>query len=248
MYRRVARPLGPAVVAFGLLSMSGACEGAAAQADAPNPNQGLRAQLSDDLQPLTLAGIVFDASTGAPLQAAQVYLEDTDVGALSNQNGAFRLTAPNAGVFQLRIDLIGYRSETLAVEIDDSGGAVLQAGLTFSPIPLCGLMVCAAPGCPTGAIRTQIRDLATGSAPDVPVRLEARSAFDTLSVMSEPAGGDSLSLDLSFREPLGAMGPFELVVTSPEHVPWRIDDLWLEEQPCGWPASGLLFVWLVGRR
>ena len=56
----------------------------------------------------TLAGTVTDRSTNAPVPAAQVQIVGTTRGALSGDDGKFRIPAVSAGPIQLRVTRIGY--------------------------------------------------------------------------------------------------------------------------------------------
>jgi TonB-linked SusC/RagA family outer membrane protein len=73
----------------------------------------------------TLVGTVRDAASQRPLEAAQVYIEGTGIGALSNAAGRFLLLNVPAGEVTLRAELVGYRagSQVLTVVAGESTAA-----------------------------------------------------------------------------------------------------------------------------
>jgi hypothetical protein len=99
----------------------------ASEAEAAPPSPG--AAISDDAAPQAappaaitaeprdpvVRGRVIDAQSGQPIQAAQVYIADLDVGVLTLQDGSFRLPLleqdVDEGPLTLTVQRIGYRTE-----------------------------------------------------------------------------------------------------------------------------------------
>ncbi len=75
----------------------------------------------------TVAGQVVDASSNRPLADAQVSVPGSGVGTLTNAAGRFLLLNVPAGEIEIRVDLIGYESQSQTLTV--SGGA--SASATF---------------------------------------------------------------------------------------------------------------------
>jgi hypothetical protein len=93
----------------------------------------------------TVTGEVVDAGSLSPLRGAFVSLLDQDhrqlVGALTDQEGQFRLRAPGSGRYVLRASRLGYESvATLSIQLDESG-VVHRFELPRLPIELPDLVV-----------------------------------------------------------------------------------------------------------
>ena len=61
-----------------------------------------------------IVGTVRDAETGRPLESAQVFIEGTGVGALTNAAGRFLLVNVPFGDVSVRAELVGYRTSSQA--------------------------------------------------------------------------------------------------------------------------------------
>lgn len=88
----------------------------------------------------TVAGMVTD-STGAPLAGAAIEVEALFRGAITDENGAYRLTSMPAGTHTLRVRLLGY--QTARRDVTVGAGAVVEANFTLqiTPIPLAPVEV-----------------------------------------------------------------------------------------------------------
>ena len=62
-----------------------------------------------------IIGRVLDAETGAPLAYANVWVEDTDSGAISNRDGGFRLEAPSGAALTLVVSYLNYENASLTL-------------------------------------------------------------------------------------------------------------------------------------
>ena len=65
----------------------------------------------------TLAGVVLDADTGAPLAAANVALPDLNRGAVTDAEGRFFLNAVPIGTHVLRASTVGYEEARQTAEV-----------------------------------------------------------------------------------------------------------------------------------
>ncbi len=57
-----------------------------------------------------ISGLIKDKSDSAPLPGANVYLENTSFGSASDESGRFTLINIPPGKYNLKIDMIGYKS------------------------------------------------------------------------------------------------------------------------------------------
>jgi hypothetical protein len=60
----------------------------------------------------TVTGSVTAASTGQPINGAQISIEGTRLGSLSNANGRYLITRIPAGTYTLQVVHVGYLTET----------------------------------------------------------------------------------------------------------------------------------------
>lgn len=88
-----------------------------------------------------VAGTVRDAASGEPLAGAQVALPDAGVGAVTEDDGTFRVSDVRAGRQELRIESLGYESVTARVEVGPEGRANVEALLVPTAIAVAALEV-----------------------------------------------------------------------------------------------------------
>ncbi|HEX6068949.1 MAG TPA: TonB-dependent receptor [Longimicrobiaceae bacterium] len=81
-------------------------------------------------------GRVVDAETSAPLGGVQVVVRGTQIGTVTNSNGEYSLTPPQAGA-TLVFSMIGYSAREVAI----GGRPVVDISLTPSAVSLEGLVV-----------------------------------------------------------------------------------------------------------
>ncbi len=77
----------------------------------------------------TLVGTVTDAASQRPLEAAQVYIPGTGIGALTNAAGRFLLLNVPAGEYTLTAELVGYRSGEQTVTVGAGQSVQIDIGL-----------------------------------------------------------------------------------------------------------------------
>ena len=130
----------------------------------------------------TLVGTVRDAASQRPLEAVQVYIGGTGIGALTNSAGRFLLLNVPAGQHSLVAELVGYRAGASTVTVGAGQSVVSDFGLEQTAISLDQIVV-------TGAgIATEKRKLGNTIA-----TLDARSL--------ENAPINSFSQMIAAREP-----------------------------------------------
>ncbi|MGZ8412715.1 MAG: SusC/RagA family TonB-linked outer membrane protein [Gemmatirosa sp.] len=86
-------------------------------------------------------GRVTEASTGRPLEAVQIQLVGTTLGALTNATGAFRMTGVPARAVQLRTRFIGFAPQTRAVTVVAGQTARVTFELSTSALQLDQVVV-----------------------------------------------------------------------------------------------------------
>ena len=83
-----------------------------------------------------ISGEIFDKSTQDPIMQATVQLLKKDstfiIGAISNEDGLFTITAPDNGDYLLKISSIGYKSLVRKIKVVD------DKNLSMGKIPMTG--------------------------------------------------------------------------------------------------------------
>ncbi len=141
---------------------------------------------------------VTDASTMRPLAGAQVVVEGTTRGGLTDAQGTFLILNVPAGERTVRVELIGYRSASQQVNVTSGGTATIELSLTQSAIGLDEIVVTGVAGSSTkraiGNTVAQIRAAEiVDAAPinNVQQLLNARTPGLTLMASSGQAGASS---------------------------------------------------------
>jgi TonB-dependent SusC/RagA subfamily outer membrane receptor len=89
----------------------------------------------------TVTGSVTAANTGQPINGAQVSIEGTRLGSLSNANGRYLITRVPAGTYTVQVVHVGYLTETQAVTVTADGTAVVDFDLEISAVNLDEIVV-----------------------------------------------------------------------------------------------------------
>ncbi len=88
-----------------------------------------------------VTGTVTNARTGDPVETAQVYIPGTRIGTLTGQDGTFTLIVVPAGEYEIRVEIIGYRTQSEVVSVGAGETQVLEFALTPSVLRLQELVV-----------------------------------------------------------------------------------------------------------
>ncbi|MFQ5538709.1 MAG: SusC/RagA family TonB-linked outer membrane protein, partial [Gemmatimonadota bacterium] len=91
----------------------------------------------------TITGTVTDVASGQPLSGAQIVIEGTNYGGLSNQSGRYLIPNVPAGEHRVRAILIGYGPEVQDVMVTAGETSVADFRLALSAISLDQLVVTA---------------------------------------------------------------------------------------------------------
>lgn len=192
--------------------------------------------------PGTIGGTVSRRDNGKPVRYAQVFLEGTRVGALTNSLGRFRFVAPAEGRFTIVSQLIGYGEERREIQVASDSGLVVHIDLTERVTPLCGLYVCAREYC--GSVRVIVRDALTGRAPDGPLVLRAQQDTTIHWDFADPRRNQPHVWMSTAHGP----GSYDIEVAAPGYATWRRSDVVVPHDPCGLHLSEILQAWLLPLR
>jgi hypothetical protein len=103
----------------------------------------------------TVQGTVTDAATARPLPGAQVLVQGTQIGTLTNAQGRFQLVNVPAGAQTVRVELVGYTPGVRTVTVTAGQAATVNVTMEQTAIALQEIVVTTALG-----IERQSRELA----------------------------------------------------------------------------------------
>ena len=89
----------------------------------------------------TVTGRVTDGRTGAPIEAAQIFLPGLNLGALSGANGRFLIVGVPVGTHQLRAERLGFAAHTQHVNVAAGQPVATDIGLSQQAIGLDEIVV-----------------------------------------------------------------------------------------------------------
>lgn len=88
---------------------------------------------------LTITGIVCDQLTGLPLEQTQITVDALGLSAVTDAAGRFTLRTVPPGVWQIRVERMGYKTATLSnIQTHEGFEPSLAIRLTPAPLPLAG--------------------------------------------------------------------------------------------------------------
>jgi TonB-dependent starch-binding outer membrane protein SusC len=88
-----------------------------------------------------ITGVVRSAETQRPLGGAQVFIQGTRIGALSNQEGRYLITGVPAGTHEVRVTIIGYAATGQTVTVAAGQMATADFSVKETAVALEGLVV-----------------------------------------------------------------------------------------------------------
>ena len=89
----------------------------------------------------TITGTVTDAASGEKLEAVQVHIPSLKLGAVSDEHGRFTIQNVPVGTYQLKADLIGYASATVAVTVTGEQTTTVALQMALSALYLDEVVV-----------------------------------------------------------------------------------------------------------
>lgn len=156
----------------------------------------------------TVSGRITDAMSGQPLSSAQITVDGTGVGGLSNGQGNFLLLNVPAGQQTLRLVLIGYSPEQQVVDVQAGGTVVVNFALTATALEMDEIIVTGT-GRPTERRRLSAEvsvvgadEIEVAAASNVTELLQGRVPGAQINAVSSQPGTAGL---MSFRGPSSAI-------------------------------------------
>ena len=156
----------------------------------------------------TVQGQIVDETTGQPLPSAQVSVEGTGLGGLSNQQGRFLILNVPAGQQTVRAVLIGYGPQESTVNVQAGQTAVVEFRLGATALEMEEIVVTGT-GRPTERRRLSAEvavvgadDIAGSAATNVTELLQGRVPGAQINAVSGSPGTAGL---MSFRGPSSAI-------------------------------------------
>jgi TonB-dependent SusC/RagA subfamily outer membrane receptor len=89
----------------------------------------------------TITGVVLDAASQRPLSSAQVFIQGSGLGGLTNAVGRFLILNVPVGVHTLRAELIGYTGLSQQVTVTEGGSATIDFRLAEQALGLDEIVV-----------------------------------------------------------------------------------------------------------
>jgi len=89
----------------------------------------------------SLTGLVTDAASGRPLSSAQVFIDGTGLGGLTNASGRYLIVNVPAGQHTLRATLIGFNNVDQMVTVSDGQATSSDFAMTQAALALDGIVV-----------------------------------------------------------------------------------------------------------
>jgi len=102
---------------------------------------GLAFASAAEAQTGTVTGQVTDAASGRPLESAQVYIEGTALGTLTNSAGRYLFVNAPPGEHTVIAELVGYRAGSQTVTVTAGATSTADFGLTVTAIALDQIVV-----------------------------------------------------------------------------------------------------------
>jgi len=89
----------------------------------------------------SLTGLVTDAASGRPLSSAQVFIEGSGLGGLTNASGRYLIVNVPAGQHTLRATLIGFNNVDQMVTVSDGSATSSDFSMSQAALALDGIVV-----------------------------------------------------------------------------------------------------------
>ena len=102
---------------------------------------GLAFASAGQAQTGTVSGLVTEAGSGRPLASAQVYIEGTALGTLTNSSGRYLFVNAPVGEHTVIAELVGYRAASQTVTVANGQAIAVNFGLTVTAIQLDQIVV-----------------------------------------------------------------------------------------------------------
>lgn len=84
----------------------------------------------------TIQGKITNSQTDAPLPNANIMIEGTSIGTISDENGKFRLKIPNPGNYIIQVNYIGYKKYRQSLNVDFE--RIVEVNIALIPTVISG--------------------------------------------------------------------------------------------------------------
>ncbi len=88
-----------------------------------------------------IVGAVTESGSGRPLESAQVFIQGTGLGALTNASGRYLLAGVPVGTHTLAVQLVGYKQATQTVTVSSGESVVVDLAVEQTAIELSEIVV-----------------------------------------------------------------------------------------------------------
>jgi len=105
----------------------------------------------------SLSGTVRDSQSGEPLPGANIYLNGTAIGGVSDLNGLYLIKQIPAGSYMLKISFIGYKRKEVSIQIRPGEAKKLDLSLDFDVVRGGTMVITAQAEGQVAAINKQLR-------------------------------------------------------------------------------------------
>jgi hypothetical protein len=112
---------------------------------APVERKDLVVRLSTEQAESGVFGVIRDAVSGRPVEAAEVWIQDTGRRVTTNSNGFYAIPGVEPGLYILEISHLGYADREVLVRVDGGQAYEVDVTLEVDAIPLEGITVTVVP-------------------------------------------------------------------------------------------------------
>ena len=127
----------------------------------------------------SIKGVILDYSNQKPIPGANIYIEDSDLGTVSNELGTFSLSIDNVKINEIKISMIGYRDTTLLIN-QNNIKSKYQVFLNPKTIQMSGITV--------HSHKESKKDVAPSSISMIGNKLEKNIISDLATTLSGESG------------------------------------------------------------
>jgi outer membrane cobalamin receptor len=100
------------------------------------PQQDGSIRLVEVQQIASIYGNVLDLEGSSPLPSANIFLENTSLGAASDQNGSFMIREIPAGIYTMRVQFIGYKPQVFRINLERGKSVGLNVLMDIDPVQM----------------------------------------------------------------------------------------------------------------
>lgn len=160
-----------------------------------------------------VVGVVHILGTDRPLPGVQVSADGSDLAALSDSGGRFRLSGVPVGRSSLTASLVGYVQLTVPLEVPEIHSTMVVLRMEEISLGHCPIFVSDGG---EGSIWVKVGDAATRAPLTVPITLRVSDGMDEWTVVNGSTGNERTEITVAGD----GRGPFVLEVSARGYLPW----------------------------